>query len=201
VTVDDGSTTADCDVVVDDGDSCAGAGPDFDVLPNSPPPLEIGETQQFRSWYDVDCAAGPGAPVDVTDLSTWISSVPAYASETATAGLFIGNSAGTTNIQADYNPGGSGNLSDSSPLTVEDTSANPQCSDGEDNDLDGFTDYDGDGGDPDPGCIDANDDDESEECSDTFDNDGDGNADYPNDLECLSPVDNDEQGEPRFEEF
>jgi hypothetical protein len=61
----------------------------------------------------------------------------------------------------------------------------PRCSDGADNDSDGWTDWPAD-----PGCQDAADDDESpanpHECNDGLDNDGDGWTDFPGDPGCLS---------------
>src|SRR3989344_2538889 len=66
-----------------------------------------------------------------------------------------------------------------------------QCSDGIDNDGDGFIDYPND-----PGCSSADDDDETNvplpQCSDGIDNDGDGFIDYPNDPGCSSADDDDE---------
>jgi len=65
-----------------------------------------------------------------------------------------------------------------------------QCSDGLDNDGDGWTDY------PfDPQCIDANDNNESPydyDCNDGYDNDGDYYFDYPADPSCTSITDDDE---------
>ena len=62
----------------------------------------------------------------------------------------------------------------------------PECSDGTDNDGDGFTDYP-----DDPGCEDV--DDLSEHspllvCDDGSDNDGDELIDYPNDPGCFHPA-------------
>ncbi|HEV8324018.1 MAG TPA: hypothetical protein VG389_20545, partial [Myxococcota bacterium] len=60
----------------------------------------------------------------------------------------------------------------------------PQCSDGRDNDADGAVDLD------DLGCTDPDDTSElNPECSDGIDNDGDGAVDYPQDVDCVSPVD------------
>lgn len=69
------------------------------------------------------------------------------------------------------------------------------CSDGLDNDGDGFADWP-----EDPGCSTAADEDEYNspssqdifQCADGNDNDADGNADYPNDPGCSSAADNDE---------
>lgn len=80
-----------------------------------------------------------------------------------------------------------------------------RCSDGIDNDGDGYTDM------GDPGCSSSSDDDESPwnppnsctsncgpggspapQCNDKVDNDGDGKIDYPADLGCSAPGDNDE---------
>ncbi|OGJ74039.1 hypothetical protein A2217_00110 [Candidatus Peribacteria bacterium RIFOXYA2_FULL_55_28] len=67
-----------------------------------------------------------------------------------------------------------------------------QCSDGEDNDGDGATDY------PDDfSCSSDTDDDETNpksECQDGLDNDGNGLIDFPNDPGCSSKQDNDEDG-------
>ena len=79
----------------------------------------------------------------------------------------------------------------------------PQCSDGSDNDGDGWIDI------QDPGChtdgnpgnpasYDAMDDNETSaapptECSDGIDNDGDGKIDYPNDPDCSGPQDTSER--------
>ncbi len=64
----------------------------------------------------------------------------------------------------------------------------PACSDGIDNDNDGFTDF------PyDKGCFDSVDTDEAgNACSDGIDNDGDGFIDFPNDAGCSSGYDTDE---------
>ena len=80
-------------------------------------------------------------------------------------------------------------------LCVEDeTPPAPACSDGEDNDEDGETDYPAD-----PGCESDEDDDETDPetppapaCSDGSDNDEDGKTDYPEDPGCSSPEDDDE---------
>ncbi len=67
----------------------------------------------------------------------------------------------------------------------------PQCSDGIDNDGDGFVDYP-----TDAGCTSMGDNDETDplpmQCSDGIDNDWDGFIDYPADLGCLNALDNDE---------
>ncbi|PIP73700.1 MAG: hypothetical protein COW88_01135 [Candidatus Lloydbacteria bacterium CG22_combo_CG10-13_8_21_14_all_47_15] len=68
----------------------------------------------------------------------------------------------------------------------------PQCSDGIDNDGNGFSDYPND-----PGCSSASDNSESgyaPQCSDGIDNDGNGVVDYPDDLGCSSANDNNESG-------
>lgn len=71
----------------------------------------------------------------------------------------------------------------------------PQCSDDQDNDNDGKTDFSG----SDPGCVDANDNDETDspifQCSDGVDNDSDGNIDYPADAGCSDLQDDTESGE------
>lgn len=67
-----------------------------------------------------------------------------------------------------------------------------QCSDGVDNDGDGYTDY------PDDlGCSEIVDNDESDDpqCLDGIDNDGDGDIDYPNDSAC-SDANDDDEGSP-----
>ncbi|HRZ85604.1 MAG TPA: hypothetical protein P5277_02380, partial [Candidatus Paceibacterota bacterium] len=75
----------------------------------------------------------------------------------------------------------------------------PLCSDGIDNDHDGFIDYPADSG-----CISMLDNDEtnvipvSYHCSDGIDNDGDSLVDYPNDPGCTSSNDNDESNVPLF---
>jgi VCBS repeat-containing protein len=77
----------------------------------------------------------------------------------------------------------------------------PQCSDGQDNDGDGKTDF---GGNGDPGCESATDDSESPDlpppplaaCSDGQDNDGDGKTDFPADPGCSSASDEDETDPP-----
>ena len=82
-----------------------------------------------------------------------------------------------------------------------------QCSDGDDNDGDGRTDF----GD-DPGCISALDDDETDglaQCSDGIDNDGDTFIDWADGINlnpdpgCSSALDNDERNlrKPIFIEF
>jgi hypothetical protein len=70
----------------------------------------------------------------------------------------------------------------------------PACSDGLDNDRDGFVD-DAD----DPGCsgpTDESEHDASLVCDDRMDNDGDGHIDYPADPECRSPWDDKETFTP-----
>ncbi|MEE9218343.1 MAG: hypothetical protein V3U98_04680 [Acidobacteriota bacterium] len=66
------------------------------------------------------------------------------------------------------------------------------CSDGIDNDGDGFFDYPAD-----PGCTSLDDTSEREPngpvCDDTFDNDSDGLADFPDDPGCTSAFDTDER--------
>ena len=81
-------------------------------------------------------------------------------------------------------------------LAVQTTSGGPPaCSDGTDNDLDGFTDYPAD-----PGCTSAADNDETNPppaaCADGIDNDLDGFTDYPADPGCTSAADNDETNPP-----
>jgi len=67
----------------------------------------------------------------------------------------------------------------------------PECSDEDDNDGDGLTDFP-----DDPGCSSGSDDDEIDsgtpECSDEDDNDGDGFTDFPDDPGCASAADDDE---------
>ena len=68
----------------------------------------------------------------------------------------------------------------------------PTCSNGLDDDGDGFVDFPAD-----PGCSSATDRDETDvQCSDGIDNDGDGDVDFPDDLECSSPNDTTEGGAP-----
>jgi len=77
----------------------------------------------------------------------------------------------------------------------------PVCSDGIDNEGDGFTDYPND-----PECVDANGTDEGPppppppqptslfgpECSDGLDNDNDGDTDFPDDTDCVDSFDDNE---------
>ena len=82
----------------------------------------------------------------------------------------------------------------SSPdVIVQGLSVSPACSDGLDNDGDGFADYP-----DDPGCESALDPDETDipQCADGLDNDGDGFIDYPDDPSCSSYLDDDESGAP-----
>jgi hypothetical protein len=78
-------------------------------------------------------------------------------------------------------------------LVVQTTSVGPPaaCSDGIDNDSDGFIDYPAD-----QGCTSAADTDETDPppaaCSDGIDNDSDGFIDYPADQGCTSAADTDE---------
>jgi hypothetical protein len=60
--------------------------------------------------------------------------------------------------------------------------AGPPCSDGVDNDLDGFFDHP-----EDPGCKSADWPIENPRCSDGQDDDGDGLTDWPADPECIGP--------------
>ncbi len=82
-------------------------------------------------------------------------------------------------------------------LAVQTTSVGPPpaCSDGVDNDSDGFTDFPND-----PGCTSAADTDETDPpppaCSDGVDNDSDGFTDFPNDPGCTSAADTDETDPP-----
>lgn len=69
-----------------------------------------------------------------------------------------------------------------------------QCSDAQDNDGDGGTDFPAD-----QGCDGPGDDTEAPDapqCSDRLDNDGDGKSNHPNDPGCSSPTDNDETDLP-----
>ena len=80
-------------------------------------------------------------------------------------------------------------------LAVQTTSGPPPaCSDGTDNDSDGFTDYPAD-----PGCASAADTDETDPpppaCADGIDNDADGFTDYPADPGCASAADTNETDE------
>ena len=69
----------------------------------------------------------------------------------------------------------------------------PTCSNGLDDDGDGFVDFPAD-----PGCSSATDrSEDSTACSDGLDNDGDGDVDYPDDPECSSPDDTSEGGAPQ----
>jgi hypothetical protein len=80
----------------------------------------------------------------------------------------------------------------------------PQCSDRLDNDDDGFTDFDGRGAPPDPGCAGPRDNSEfpdpKPECSDDVDNDGDGKVDFDGpgnaDPGCVSLTDPGESPDP-----
>ncbi len=67
-----------------------------------------------------------------------------------------------------------------------------ECDDGIDNDHDGFIDMD------DPGCYSKDDPSERNanvQCDDGIDNDNDGKVDFPNDPECLSPRDKEENAQ------
>jgi hypothetical protein len=80
-------------------------------------------------------------------------------------------------------------------LAVQTTSGPPPaCSDGTDNDSDGFTDYPAD-----PGCTSPADTDETDlppaACADGIDNDADGFTDYPADPGCTGLADTDETDE------
>jgi hypothetical protein len=90
------------------------------------------------------------------------------------------------------------NMSANVPVAGEITLyRSPQCSDGRDNDGDGFTDYPAD-----PGCTSAADDTESPnppppaQCADGTDNDDDGFTDYPADPGCTSATDDTESPNP-----
>jgi|GEM_PF-3271717 len=76
------------------------------------------------------------------------------------------------------------------PINTGGVAPLPECSDGLDNDVDGFVDM------ADPGCADPSDDDESDEvapqCSDGLDNDADGIIDWPLDPGCDNSSDDDE---------
>ena len=61
----------------------------------------------------------------------------------------------------------------------------PECDDGIDNDLDGFTDFP-----DDPGCPNPSQDFEDPECDDFIDNDGDSLIDFPADPGCFSAAQN-----------
>lgn len=63
----------------------------------------------------------------------------------------------------------------------------PQCSDGLDNDGDGFTDFPAD-----PGCLSPTDNNEADPCNDGIDNDGDGFIDFGSDPGCSSATDSSE---------
>ncbi len=70
----------------------------------------------------------------------------------------------------------------------------PECSDGQDNDGDGVSDYPAD-----QGCDSSTDDSEApnpSQCSDRLDNDGDARNNHPDDPGCSSPADNDETDPP-----
>jgi hypothetical protein len=68
------------------------------------------------------------------------------------------------------------------PLSVNLNVQQRLCSDGLDNDGDGFVDWPND-----PGCFGPNDTSEGSACSDGVDNDGDGLVDYPADPGCGAP--------------
>ena len=84
-------------------------------------------------------------------------------------------------------------LASSPDVVVQGVSALTLCSDGQDNDGDGLTDFP-----EDPGCQSPFDPDETDipQCSDGVDNDGDGTSDFPDDSSCSSFVDDDESGLP-----
>ena len=92
-----------------------------------------------------------------------------------------------TVTEGDANPD-----SDAGTFNIEVTEFKPECSDEEDNDFDGTTDFP-----DDPGCNSANDDTEATEsnpeCSDERDNDGDGDIDFPADSACTDADDNSEE--------
>ncbi|MBA3737054.1 MAG: DNRLRE domain-containing protein [Actinobacteria bacterium] len=77
------------------------------------------------------------------------------------------------------------------------TTSSPACSDGQDNDGDGLTDYPAD-----PGCTSVSDTDETDPpppspaCSDGLDNDSDGLTDHPADPGCTDASDTDETDAP-----
>ena len=99
----------------------------------------------------------------------------------------LDNRASVSGSSTDTNPG---NNQSNIVYTDVQCAAQPECSDGIDNDNDGATDY------PDDfACDSPQDDDESDrlaECQDTIDNDNDGDIDFPVDQECDSPQDDDE---------
>jgi uncharacterized repeat protein (TIGR01451 family) len=83
---------------------------------------------------------------------------------------------------------------ESAPSAPAVVSGRTDCSDGLDNDGDGFIDFG-----PDPGCeapLDASEVDAEPQCSDGADNDGDGLVDFPADPGCGAPFDGAEAGLP-----
>ncbi len=81
----------------------------------------------------------------------------------------------------------------SDAVEVSGVSAGAACSDGDDNDGDGATDFP-----DDPGCFSQNDTDETDvpQCSDGLDNNMDGLTDFPDDVGCSSFLDDSETGIP-----
>ncbi|MGM5484002.1 MAG: hypothetical protein ACQER9_03750 [Nanobdellota archaeon] len=88
-----------------------------------------------------------------------------------------------------------GKISEESKVRIEinsDENKNYQCSDGKDNDNDGYIDYPNDPGCESPEDIVENNVDYNYECSDNKDNDEDGRIDFPDDLGCDSAKDDNE---------
>ncbi|MFT5357005.1 MAG: putative repeat protein (TIGR01451 family)/MYXO-CTERM domain-containing protein [Polyangiales bacterium] len=81
----------------------------------------------------------------------------------------------------------------SAEVVVTSVAGGAACSDGIDNDGDGFTDFP-----DDPECMSADDPDEASvpECADGIDNDGDGDIDFGADPGCSSLIDDTELGPP-----
>ena len=149
-------------------------------------------TQSFRTEFE-DVSGPPGQ--HEADLVTGDSGGGAFTGSGATAELlgimfarapFVGQPTGTS-IYGNF-----GIVVDLFAYRAEILAVvdQPDCSDGLDNDGDGFADFPND-----PGCADALDSDEHGpdfECDNGIDDDGDGNIDFPDDDGCQGPTDDSE---------
>ncbi|MGH2754602.1 MAG: hypothetical protein ACRDLB_09220 [Actinomycetota bacterium] len=109
------------------------------------------------------------------------------------------NDPDTAGAQPNGDPGApAGNCEDNATVTFEEGAEAPECSDGVDNDGDGFIDFSESQSAGDPGCDSADDtteDPDPAQCQDAKDNDGDGKVDT-SDPGCSDGDDNSESPDP-----
>ncbi len=177
------------------------------VIRNNPPVIDPLVVTEFHGTFDQETSlsltpyesdvedSGADLTWSVTGVNTNVALVSIGADDTMTVTPVTDGSTTATLWLTDLDGD-----TDTIDVTINTEGGQqlPECSDGLDNDGDGWVDMD------DPGCSSPDDDDESDDpqlpqCNDGIDNDNDGLIDWPADPGCSGLTDDDESDNPQPE--